>query len=126
VKTDDADPDTERFRSRNRRLIALRAGDPDGSVDACERIEADFPGVRVNWLPENTRKGFEGAAGYYGSTLESSRQGWRARAAYGASEGDLAAELRSLGSSHALFAREDPYSAQFSKRADPPWGAADG
>lgn len=50
---------------RNRRLIAERLSEPPGSVEECERVEAEYTGWHVWWAPENTAKGFECPAGYH-------------------------------------------------------------
>lgn len=51
--------------SRNRRLIAERGGWPAGAAEACERFEADHPGLRAYWFPENVTPGWERRAGFY-------------------------------------------------------------
>lgn len=93
---------------RNRRLIAERTGEPAGSVELCERVEATFPaqpddrfpGLNVSWLDESTTEGFAGPAGFYATVAGTgSTWGWRPRAAYGATEAEL------IESCHALLER---------------------
>lgn len=50
---------------RNRRLIAERADWPDGAVEACEKIEDEYPEWVIWWAPENPAKGFEHDAGFF-------------------------------------------------------------
>lgn len=90
---------------RNRRLVAERMGNPEGSVEVCERVEAMFParrgerfgGLTVSWLTENFTSGFEGPAGFYASPAGTRYvSGWRARAAYGTTEAELIKSCEAL------------------------------
>jgi hypothetical protein len=90
---------------RNRRVLAERAGDPAGSVEVCERVEAMFParpdvrfhGLRVSWMKENTTRGFVGQAGFYATAVGTGYVwGWREKAAYGVTEAELVESCAAL------------------------------
>lgn len=57
---------TEPDPLHNRRLIAERLGWPDGALDACLALEADFPRWSVYWtkggLPPDPRRGYRAFA----------------------------------------------------------------
>jgi hypothetical protein len=46
----------------NRRLVAERLGWPDGALEACSALEADYPAWHVFWtrggLPRSPERGF--------------------------------------------------------------------
>ncbi|SNY29163.1 hypothetical protein [Paractinoplanes atraurantiacus] len=50
---------------RNRALLAERWHWPDGTLRACERLEAEHPDWRVMWLRENTCPDFERPACFW-------------------------------------------------------------
>lgn len=77
---------------RNRRIIAERLGDPPGSVEECERVEAENPGWHVWWAPENTAKGFECPAGYH--ALLQRRESPRRVRVFGETVDDLIEAIR--------------------------------
>lgn len=55
----------EVLRERNQRLIAERTGWPEGALEACRRIETEFPAWSVGWAPENKCPGFECPTGFH-------------------------------------------------------------
>jgi len=75
---------------RNRRLIAERTGWPKGAVEACEAIERDHPGWRVDYMHESNIRGFEHAAGFYGVIAINRRE---ERTVYGATAEELTEEI---------------------------------
>lgn len=62
------------FARQNQKLIAERTGWPEGALQTCWEIEGRHPGWMVDWLHENTIKGFERAAGFRASLLEGLHQ----------------------------------------------------
>jgi hypothetical protein len=49
---------------KNQKLIAEHTGWPEGALQACWELEGRFPGWHVDWMHENTIKGFERPAGF--------------------------------------------------------------
>lgn len=49
----------------NMKLLADRLSWPDGALETCWDLEKRFPGWRVAWLSENTRRRFEHPAGFW-------------------------------------------------------------
>lgn len=55
-----------RLASRNRVILSERLNWPRGAVSACVRLEQRNHGWEVSWMGENTVKGFERPAGFWG------------------------------------------------------------
>lgn len=53
------------FARRNQAVLAERLRWPVGALEACRRLEDEYPGWRVSWLSENNRPGFERPAGFW-------------------------------------------------------------
>ena len=91
--------------TRNRRIMAPRQHWPEGAVEACEKLEQEFPAFEVDWFPRNrsARTHFSREPGFYawregenpgqmwGDTWHG-RQEW-----YGATPEELANEVRDTG-----------------------------
>jgi hypothetical protein len=55
---------------QNQKLIAERTGWPEGALKTCWELEGKHPGWMVDWLHENTIKGFERPAGFRASLIQ--------------------------------------------------------
>jgi hypothetical protein len=75
----------------NRRLVAERLGWPDGALDACTALEAEFPAWHVFWtrggLPRSPERGYRATCEVrhrrtelYAPTAEDLRDQLKARA----------------------------------------------
>jgi len=73
---------------KNRALIAERLGWPDGALEACRKLEAEFPAWMVFWtkggLPRDPNPGYRAV------TWNARRRGY----AYGKTAEELGAALR--------------------------------
>jgi hypothetical protein len=85
-----SDPD---MPERNRELLAERGGWPAGAVEACRRLEREFPGWTVYWARESRIRGFESPEGYGAWRGDL----WRRTRVYAPTPAELADQMRQAG-----------------------------
>ncbi len=81
-------PALHQIVTRDRRRFAEQLGWPDGTVEACERIEREQPGWRVSWLPANPVRGHERDACFW------ARREWPWHEIHAADPAELVAEIQ--------------------------------